>query len=415
MKICAYVQEQYAKQTYKNECLDTRKFVGLRVVIDCLERAGYSVDWAGIATVHQYDVVLVSLTSDCDWWSYIAERQRWKPGNYKVLIGGAGVLHVTPFLPWFYAVMFGRGENLIANVVRGIETGNRWINESVAYSDTFDETKDIYRVAQVDQGYCHEVDLQDGDKFNETTMLDLDKDKNATNWSKLRTTAIDGFSERIRNGVNKKITRQMMYNFVKTMIESDAKPHQLKIYNICGYPTETEEDWEEYIDTIRQADNDAVKSVKQWSIVLHNTPFRPMPCTPMACAPASKKNYRGLIGSTLGKDLKGGLIYQGKSLWSVESMGTDSLSSVMLSMIAHRGSREDSENISKLCASKKFWSASSAIKEATLTRYFDMDKLFGAYTAETLPSRYLRTYCKIEKMWGKTPLEIEYRRRENYD
>lgn len=409
MKICAYVQEQYAKQTYKNECLDTRKFVGLRVVIDCLERAGYSVDWAGITTVHQYDVVLVSLTSDCDWWSYIAERQRWKPGNYKVLIGGAGVLHVTPFLPWFYAVMFGRGENLITNVVRGIETGNRWINESVAYSDTFDETKDIYGVYKMTSSLFGDI----ADK--ERAMLDLDKDKNAINWSKLRTTAIDGFSERIRNGVNKKITRQMMYNFVKTMIESDAKPHQLKIYNICGYPTETKEDWEEYVDTIRQADNDAVKSVKQWSIVLHNTPFRPMPCTPMACAPASKKNYRGLIGSTLGKDLKGGLIYQGKSLWSVESMGTDSLSSVMLSMIAHRGSREDSENISKLCASKKFWSATSAIKEATLTRYFDMDKLFGAYTAETLPSRYLRTYCKIEKMWGKTPLEIEYRRRENDD
>ena len=456
MKICAYVQEQYAKQTYKNECLDTRKFVGLRVVVDCLERAGYSVDWAGIATVHQYDVVLVSLTSDCDWWSYIAERQRWKPGNYKILVGGAGVLHVTPFLPWFDAVMFGRGENLIVNVVEGIETGNRWINESVAYSDTFDESKDIYRVAQVDQGYCHEVDLQDGNKFNETTigcnhrclfcgytwqrkfvspygvykmksslfgdiadkeraMLDLVNEKDTINWSKLRTTAIDGFSERLRNGVNKKITRRMMYDFVKTMIESDAKPHQLKFYNICGYPTETEEDWQEYIDTIRQADNDAVKSVKQWSIVLHSTPFRPMPCTPMACAPASKKNYRGLIGSTLGKDLKGGLIYQGKSLWSVESMGTDSLSSVMLSMIAHRGGREDSENISKLCASKKFWSASAATKEATLTRYFDMDKLFGAYTAETLPSRYLRTYCQIEKMWGKTPLEIEHRRRENAD
>ena len=76
IKICAYVQEQYAKQNYKNECLDTRQFVGLRVVIDCLERAGYAVDYAGIASVHKYDIVLVSLTSDCDWWPYITERLR---------------------------------------------------------------------------------------------------------------------------------------------------------------------------------------------------------------------------------------------------------------------------------------------------------------------------------------------------
>lgn len=68
MKICAYVQEAYAKANYKNECMDARQFVGLRVIIDCLNRAGYEVDYAGIATVHQYDVVLVSLTSDCDWW-----------------------------------------------------------------------------------------------------------------------------------------------------------------------------------------------------------------------------------------------------------------------------------------------------------------------------------------------------------
>ena len=30
---------------------------------------------------------------------------------------------------------------------------------------------------------------------------------------------------------------------------------------------------------------------------------------------------------------------------------------------------------------------------------------FGAFTPEVLPSRYLRTYAAIEKMWGNTPLE----------
>lgn len=449
IKICAYVQQKYAKQNYKNECLDTRKFIGLRVVVDCLERAGYTVDYAGIATVHKYNIVLVSLTSDCDWWPYITERLKWQDGDYKVLIGGAGVLHVSPFLPWFYAAMFGRGENTIIPLVNGIASGNRYIHESIAYSDTFSEN-DIYRVAQVDVCYQHPIKLAEGKEFVETTMgcnhkclfcgytwqrkfvspyktyqinsdlfgeiadkeramLDWWKNKDSVDFSKLQTTAIDGFSERIRKGINKKITKEIISQFLSSMLERE-KPHKLKFYNICGYPTETEDDWMEFLEMLKVADknSDSLISEKQWGIILHCTPFRPMPATPMACAPASFKNYRGQFGKVLGKGLKGGLIYKGKHIWSVESMGTDSLSSVMLSMIAHRGKRSDCENIAKLCANKKFWSASSKIKEATLSKYFDMSYLFGAFAPDTLPSRYLRTYCGIEKMWGRTPLEIEY-------
>jgi len=381
MKICAYVQESYSKSNYKSECMDTRQFVGLRVVVDCLERAGYSVDYAGIATVHEYDVVLVSLTSDCDWWTYIAERLRWRNGDYKVLIGGAGVLHIAPFLPWFYAAMFGRGENLIVPLVRGIETGNRYENESVCYKDTF-RPDQIYRIAQVKHPYDNTIKLSDTRNFaegaigcnhkclfcgytwhrkfvspyayykmedslfggiadKERAMLDLKEDPNSIDWSRLRTTAIDGFSERLRVGVGKPITREIINNFLVQMLSYEGKPHQLKFYNICGYPSETEEDWFELLEQFRLADSAVPKRDKQWSIVLHSTPFRPMPATPMACAPMSKRNYRGLIGKTLGPQLKGGLIYQGKSLWSVESMGTDSLATVMLSAIAHRGMIND--------------------------------------------------------------------------
>lgn len=445
MRICAYVQEAYAKAAYKNECMDTRQFVGLRIVIDCLERAGYQVDYAGIATVHKYDIVLVSLTADCDWWTYVAERLRWQKGDYKVLIGGAGVLHVAPFLPWFYAVMFGRGENLIVPLVRGIETGERWESESVLYADSFSYDK-IYRLAQVDIQYLHPVRLSANRQFcegaigcnhkclfcgytwqrkhvspyeyyrmedslfgniadKERAMLDLDEDPNSIDFSHLRTTAIDGFSERLRVGVNKPITRRIIHQFLVAMINAPAKPHQLKFYNICGYPSETDEDWMEFLDELRRADEATEKQEKQWSIVLHSTPFRAMPATPMACAPMSKRNYRGLIGRSLGAGLKGNLIYQGKNLWAVESMGTDSLSTVMLSAIAHRGSTEDTENIAKLCRTKKFWTASSVVKERTLERYFDMDRLFGAFEPEELPSRYLRTYLPIERGWGRTPLE----------
>lgn len=445
MNICAYVQRAYSKTAYKNECMDTRQFVGLRVVIDCLERVGYQVDYAGIATVHEYDVVLVSLTSDCDWWSYITERLCWHRGRYKVLIGGAGCLHIAPFLPWFYAAMFGRGEDLIVPLVRGIESGYRYEHESICYADSF-RMDGIWRIAQADHPYCRQIRLSETRDFvegaigcnhkclfcgytwhrrfvsqskcykmedslfggiadKERAMLDLKEDPGSIDWAHLRTTAIDGFSERLRVGVGKPITRQIMRDFLSAMLRYPSKPHQLKFYNICGYPSETEDDWMEFLEDIRLVDEGEPRRDKQWSIVLHSTPFRAMPATPMACASMSKRNYRGEVGRVLGPGLRGNLIYQGRSLWAVESMGTESLSTVMLSAIAHRGGVEDCENIARLCSTSKFWRASAAVKEATLCKYFDMDTLFGAFTPATLPSRYLRTYAGVERMWGKTPLE----------
>ena len=440
MKICAYVQESYAKANYKNECLDTRQFVGLRVVMDALERSGYPVDWAGIATVHQYDLVLVSITSDCDWWSFVSERVRWRRGSYRVIIGGAGVLHVTPFLPFGDYFSLGRGEDSVPNLVRKLDGRTGEDDDSIIEAASFSPDR-IYHIRQAERPYPYRIRLSSNRAFQEgpigcnhgclfcgytwqrqfispldhyemsdslfgniadkeRAMLDLANDPGSIDFSRLRTTAIDGMSERLRCMVGKPITREIMAHFLRSMISSSAKPHQLKFYNIIGYPSETVEDWEEYLDTLREADHGA-GSGKQWSIVLHSTPFRAMPATPMACAPMSKRNYRGQVGRLLGAGLKGNLIYQGANLWSVESMGTDSLPTVMLSALAHRGSLSDAENIRRLCCTKAFWSASAAQREATLSRYFPMDRLFEAYTPETLPSRYLRTYRPVERAWGR--------------
>lgn len=282
MKICAYVQQQYAKPTYSNECMDSRQFSGLKVVIDCLQRAGYEVQYAGAATVHNYDVVLVSLTSDCDWWGFIAEWVKWQRGSYRVIIGGAGVLHITPFLPFGDYFMFGRGENLTVPLVKGLESGNGFEHESIAQASTFCEDN-IYRIAQVNCAYPHEVNLSSGKVFKEgpigcnhkclfcgytwhrkfvspyadyrmedglfgniadkeRAMLDIASNPDI-DFSRLRTTAIDGMSERIRFAVNKPISRDMMLDFLSRMVGSDAKPHQIKLYNIIGYPTESVDDW----------------------------------------------------------------------------------------------------------------------------------------------------------------------------
>ena len=345
MKICAYVQGAYAKVNYKNECMDTRQFAGLRVIVDCLERAGYQVDYAGAATVHTYDVVLVSLTGDCDWWSFISERTRWQAGNYKVIIGGAGLLHITPFLPFGDFFIFGRGEDLIVPLVRGIERDGGWEHESVACSSTF-SPKRVYRIAQAAKPYPHKIALGKGRDFvegpigcnhrclfcgytwqrrflssvdyycmddtlfggialKERAMLDLHNHLAGVDFAHLRTTSIDGMSERLRLMVNKPITRQIFGDFLEALLAYEGKAHRLKLYSIVGYPTETENDWMELLEDLRAADGRSASRSKPWSIIVHCTPFRPMPATPMACEPMSYRNYRGEIARVLGGQSQG--------------------------------------------------------------------------------------------------------------
>ena len=429
MKICAYVLSQHAKQNYANENYNVRLNAGMAVVVDILRRAGYEVEYASSANVHKYDWVLFSVTSDCDWWPFIAERMKWQKGNYKIVVGGPGVLNVRPFLPFVDYFILGRAEGIIDRLVKGDVD-----HPSIIESNSFDPDMDYY-INQVEHYYPHEIILENGKVYKENNLgcnhkclfcgytwhrkniskefewdwiwagsqdreraiLDIAKGKDI-DFNKLRTTAIDGLSERIRFMVNKKITREVLREFIRDLATCE-KPHQIKFYNIIGYPTETEDDWWEFVEDIKAVDAKLPKTTKQTSILLHSTPFRAMPATPAACWPMSYRNYRGEIARVLGQGYKGNIFYQGNSIWAVESMGTESLPTVMLSAIVWRGTEKDTENVRKIACSKKFWSASMTVKQATLEKYFDIKALFGEFTAETVPTRYLRTYAKVEKMW----------------
>lgn len=422
MKICAYVLAKHAKATYAQESYNVRQNAGMAVVVDILKRNGRNVDYAGIATVHKYDIVLVSITSDCDWWPFLAERVRWQKGTYKVVAGGAGVLNVRPFLPFVDYFVMGRAEGVIEELIVGSYSGS-----SVIESRTFSDEKK-YTINQVKETYPYEVKLESGktyvegsigckhkcffcgytwhrkninnkefryddlwskNKDVEMALLDLSEGVEV-NFNKLRTTAIDGLSERIRFSVNKKITKDMVREFL-IKLHTAGRPHQVKFYNIVGYPTETEDDWFEFLDDISYADNQLEKSEKQTSILLHSTPFRAMPATPLACAPMSYKNYRGAVSKNLGRELRGNLFYQGRALWAVESMGTESLPTVIQSAIILRGDERDADNIVKVASSSKFARANMNVKQETLEKYFDVGRLFAEQELSSLATRYLST------------------------
>jgi radical SAM superfamily enzyme YgiQ (UPF0313 family) len=437
MKIAAYVVQKHAKQAYKNESIDGRAFIGFKMILDAILRAGYDYTWAGKDTIQKYDIVLVSITSDFDWWTFLKERLTWPKKDYIIIAGGAGVLNVRHLLPFVDYFVLGAGQNIIVKLLNSIKNNQPFKHRSVIESKTFNVEEDYY--INQEEAYPYEIKIDEhftykqGDigcnhrclfcgytwhrkrntntafQWNDTkydlanaesAILDYHSGAIKIDFAKLITTAIDGFSERLRFMVNKKISKDILNSFLKDMITAEnAKPHKVKIFNLVGLPTETREDWKEFVENLETTDDLQTSNGKQWGIILHSTPFRPMPGTPMATAPASYKNYRQEISKYLGPKYKGNIFYKNNVLWAVESMGTESLSTVIESMIMHRGTEKDTENVIKLCKSSKYWNSSAYIKQKTLEKYFNIDKLFKAYTADTLPNRYIKTYAKIEKMW----------------
>ena len=116
----------------------------------------------------KYDIVLVSL-SDCDWWTYIAERIQWRKGDYKVIIGGAGLLHITPFLPFADYFVFGRGENTVPNLIKAIEGNGEYQTNSIVSAEDFSEDGEYY-IEQVDRPYPHTLKLTEKRNYCEGAM-----------------------------------------------------------------------------------------------------------------------------------------------------------------------------------------------------------------------------------------------------
>jgi hypothetical protein len=438
MKIGIYVQSCYAKANYKQESFNIRLFAGIEVVADTLRRGGHETGYCSEHNVDKFDVVLVTITAQCDWFSFIAERERWPVGKYKVVVGGAGMLNVRPFLPWFDVCVWGRAENIICGVVRNIDSCHL-LGGCVAESKKFNPNEK-YKINQADGVYPHEIGIGGHTKkeqvWQETgigckrkckfcaytwhrknivtkqsysndgldvefTMLDLDMSNN--DWCKksIRSIGLDGVSEKLRLMVNKPISNELLHEFIRKKAKY-GNGEQVKFFNVVGYPGESEDDYLELLSCLKRAD-DSLGGVGKMSCLFGFSPFRAMPATPAALWPMSKRDFRK---QSISKFLKkptmpGNVFFQGKSIWAVEWMGTDSLSGVMVDAIALRGTEEDIDNVGKISRTKKFWSASAKSKKATIENCFDVDALFSEYALEKYPVRYLESYVENKKIMKK--------------
>jgi hypothetical protein len=443
--IAIYVQNEYAKKAYAQESYNARSWPGMELIRDVLERNGYTVEYCSEHTVHNYRIVLASMTAPIDWFSFISERVRWKKGDYTVIVGGAGNLNIRTVLPFADVFVFGRGENIITPLVSHILQGDRFIHSAVAYSDTFSPEQKYY-IETVDMPYPYPVRLANGKMWkelamgcqkkctfcayswqrknvgglqtdtgvgdqiwtasDERTFFDFDLDHPETWFDRpvpYIIVGLDGLSQRLRFMILKYITNDMVKKFIYNAASLNI--FKIKFYNIVGYPTETEDDWIEFRQVVQEIDREwtAVQGKTndpRYNITIHNTPFKAMPATPAAIWPMAYTDFRPIIARTMRDKTyqQKNTIFRGNLVRLTQTPSTESLATMMLWVLMLRGTEEHIDLVTKLSISKQFQNASGKVRRATLEKYTDIQSLFREYTWDTLPTKYLETYVPQEGM-----------------
>src|SRR5690606_12384967 len=99
-------------------------------------------------------------------WPFIAERMEWQKGDYKVIVGGQGVLNVRPFLPFVDYFVLGRAEGVIDKLITSMDKNIGFSHPSVIESSKFDINKE-YRINQVNERYPYDIILENGQVYRE--------------------------------------------------------------------------------------------------------------------------------------------------------------------------------------------------------------------------------------------------------
>jgi hypothetical protein len=438
-EVAFYVQQKYDRR--QNRKFTSLNWAGPSMLVDTLARSRIPVDFCNKDTVQRYSIVLVSLTSSTDWYSFIAERLKWEKGNYTIIVGGSGLNNIRPFLEYADIFVWGRAENIIVELVKSSLQKERIQHPSVCYSDGF-SLDNQYQFHQSSNCYPYTVKMLNSKEWNEQAVgcqrkclfcmyswhrqhtggLQSESGSGSLTGNTSESTffqvnlndpaswpqsawmifGLDGLSERLRRMVNKPITNEMLLKLFRGLPHYPHNLLKLKLYNIVGYPTETKKDWQEFRELIYSSNPPRIKhNPKTPKIEIHNTPFKASPCTPAATWPVEYVNHRDLIIPRLQHEnceqYRWG-IYAGQQVDFNVSWGTESLPTIALWMLAFRGIETDSDIVVQLATDPKFKRLNTSQKLNYIESLVDIDRLFGWYTWDNLPTRYLTSYISYKRM-----------------
>jgi hypothetical protein len=442
LKIAIYVRtSHFRRNSVKNPAnYNLYQWIGVELIKDVLLRQGYEVEYCSSATVHEYDIILVSMVSISDWYGFIRERKAWKEGKYTVIVGGPGAANPRAVLKHADVFVFGRGENLIVPLIEFVRKNDRLYNESICYSDEFSMGK-RYKYAQSDIVYPHTITLPKG-KGNtfverglgcqrkclfchyswtrghigtkhfkmfggknryannqEFTMFDINYDDPNSLGSMFINVGLDGLSSRLRKIVNKPISKELLKKFI---IFGSKTYRRIKLYNIINYAWETDDDYLEFMEAFYEAESEIGSGSKYGNFHVVDNPFLPMPTTPTATWPTKyfdptledlklfKKITRRPISTRLG-------IYTCDKFNVAMKNATRSLAAVAMDLLIIRGKEEHAELIDLLATSPKFGNANRRVKLKTLENLIDIEQFFKEVPLESLATRNIDGIVPIEK------------------
>jgi len=287
--------------------------IGAGVLIDELTRSGYIVDICDYKTAFNYTHILVSMTATDDIFDIYKQckKNNWNKRNFVAFVGGFGCQNPVALSDFIDYAFFGRADGVILDFLQNPEKYSqhsfnlkqpkkvelRQVNTLYPYTIIYGKNKTRWSEKFIGCPhkckFCHYSHnrkyIGDGTYINnglstgspEIMLKDICK---LTSKLGRLTSALDGYSERLRFMFGKKITWEMLEEAMDILASFKGNTY-FKLYNICNFPTETEADeiefnefWFDYVNCSKKADG-IVK------VDVFNTAFRPSINTPMERCP----------------------------------------------------------------------------------------------------------------------------------
>ena len=435
MKIATLILEDYKKRgTRANTNFDSYEYFGLNVIIDSIKRKlGYDVGYCSIKKANDFDVLLVSLTSVIDVYNLVytfskhgIEAKEIEP---KVIVGGQGVVNIKTYVEYGDYFVFGRGEDEVINIINSIENNEQYQSSSVfnRQKSSFDDNYRMcqtkiypYEVNEMREGmlgcpnkcfYCQysfsrEYHNQPNNKYQDTEYITGEEqtfDDLEIKDGRVYVSAIDGFTERLRETFNKNITDKQIVEKLKTAQTADVNSRvSLKLYNICGYPTEDKKSYDKFIEMIQSADMKKEGNDVKLHILL--TPFSAEPLTPAQYLPMDlKTNYRKYFQKKyVGQN---GYVWKGNNITIYIMKYINTNYALFQRALVNRGEENDQGIIEAIVNNRKFQRLSTDEKMHNLRKQVDVDRFSKQHKiGDSVPWDYIQSYIprsKINKMAKK--------------
>lgn len=385
LKIARLILEGDGKRAThsKNTYWDSFVNLGINIIAHEIEKHyGIEVGYCSMADINDWDMVLVSLTSPLEAYTLVQTFAKYgltaDSVRPMIVIGGAGNLNCKTYLEYGDYFVFGRGENVIVDVVENYLNPSHPLPNSVFKrgESSFD---DIYTVAQADHLYPEAIGKAretmlgcpnkclfclytytrkyvGGGEYRDTgfykgsdevLLKDLD-----VRQGKSLVSSIDGFSERLRMAFAKPVTDKLIRQ--KLIEASEARMGdniRMKLYQIMALPTETDEERKQFLKMLKDIDKECKPG--RVIIIFVCTPFNADPLTPAQYLPVDvSREWRDELASWASAD---GYVFRGQALEVYfNPQATPSILTNLKYMIVHRGGTEDAKLVRAIALDPAF-------------------------------------------------------------